>query len=177
MEGDRGLDAFYDIIIILRHCIAGICSRVYPYTRAARGAVCSYKSGRWCKFLGVLCINPALYTVPPYTYVLLRIGYFLSVGYPYLLSDKVYACHHLCDRMLHLYSCIHFHEIEIKLVIYEKLYRSGAYVIYIFDRLYCRFAHLLPHLLINYRRWRLFNKLLVSSLNRAVSFSKIYGIA
>ena len=79
--------------------------------------------------------------------------------------------------MLYLYSRIHFHKIEIHIFIYKKFQRSYTVISYSFSQFCCKFPHFFSCFSINSCRRSFFYEFLVSSLNRAVSFSQMNYIS
>src|SRR5262249_1549417 len=79
--------------------------------------------------------------------------------------------------MLHLDSGIHFHEIKILAIIYQKLEGADIRIPNFLDRLYDAGSDFLA------QRWRhddgrrLLNQLLVAALNRALPFAEMNGVA
>src|SRR5699024_1954678 len=80
-------------------------------------------------------------------------------------------------RMFYLNSCIHLHKIEAAVLFKQELDGSGIFIIGRFRRLYSCFSHLLTELLTQCKRRRLFDHLLMVSLDRTVPLSQMDNIA
>ena len=74
-------------------------------------------------------------------HLILRIRKLLSGCNPDLLLDQINSCYPFSDRMLYLDSGIHFHEIEIAVLLQQELDGSGVLIPGSFRSLYCRIAH------------------------------------
>src|SRR5699024_9465232 len=83
----------------------------------------------------------------------------------------------LCYRMLHLDSCIHFHEPEASVLFQKKLDCSGIGIIRRLRRLYRCLSHFLTKLGSKGNRGGLLYHFLMISLDGAVSFSQMNHIA
>ena len=90
-----------------------------------------------------------------------------------LLADQIKINNLLCNWMLHLYSRIHFHEVEIPVFIHQKFNSSNTFVRNIFCCFYSRSSHFFTKFIRHERRRRFFDQFLISSLDRTISFRKV----
>src|SRR5699024_10171049 len=102
---------------------------------------------------------------------------FSSVRNADLLLYKIDPGHPFGNRMLHLDSCIHFHEIEVPVLLEQKLDRSRIRIMSRLGRLYRSLSHLRTKLRSQSDRRRFLDHLLVISLDRAVTLSQMDHIA
>ena len=72
-------------------------------------------------------INAALYSM--YFWLVVAATYRHTCGYLYLFFDQVVADHFLRHAMLHLYTGVHFHEVEVAVLIHQEFYGTHAFVI------------------------------------------------
>ena len=94
-----------------------------------------------------------------------------------LLFDKIHASHPLCDRMFHLDSGIHFHEIKSAIFIKKEFNRSGIFIPGCFCRFYCCLTHSGTKIIGNHLARRLLDHLLMISLDGAVTLSQMDHIS
>ena len=93
-----------------------------------------------------------------------------------LLPDQVEVGDYLLgDRVLHLDSGVHFHEVEVAVLVHQELDGSRPLVFDEFGCLDRRSSHLLAKLVGHEGRWGLLGQLLVPSLHRAVTLGKVTG--
>ena len=110
----------------------------------------------------IFCVDTALHCV--------QVREVISTGYRYtgsrldLFFDQIVVGNFFGNRVLHLYTGVHLHEVKITVFVYEELDSTGTFVIYSFSSFYSSFTHALAQLLAYDRRGGFFNKLLVSSL-------------
>src|SRR5258708_2959706 len=90
-----------------------------------------------------------------------------------LFFDQIIISNFFGNRMLHLDTRIHFHEIEITVFIHEEFNGSSTFVVDSFRSFNSRFSHSFTQLLIYDRRGRFFYQFLVPTLNRAITFRKV----
>ena len=112
-----------------------------------------------------------------YNYVFLLKSKRLACCYIYLCLYKIHSGNKFSNRMLHLYSGIHFHKIKILIFIKKEFYSTGIDIGASLCRLYSCLSHTFSEFLIYSNTWSLFNNLLMPSLNRAISFSQMHYIA
>ena len=79
--------------------------------------------------------------------------------------------------MLHLQSGIHFQKVKIHIGVGNKLYSTGRLIIYSSGQRTTLLTHFLSRRLIQKWRGCLFNHLLVTALNRALTLTQINHIA
>src|SRR5690606_28786030 len=94
-----------------------------------------------------------------------------------LKVDEVEPCDRLRNRMLHLKTCVHLHEIEATFAIDEEFQCSGAFIA---DGAHCCgrcFTHPGAQFRRYERRGSFLNNLLMPALHRAVAFAEVNGIA
>ena len=77
--------------------------------------------------------------------------------------------------MFNLDACIHFHKIEIAVFINQKLNSSYTFVIHRFGSFNSRFTHFFTQFICHEWRRCFLNQLLMSSLNRTISFRHVTG--
>ena len=68
----------------------------------------------------------------------------LSVGYLNLLFYEVYTDYFFRNGMFHLQAGIHFEEVIVAVLVYQKLDRSRTDIIDRFSRSYRLFTHIFP---------------------------------
>ena len=110
-------------------------------------------------------------------YILLSKRKLLTVCDPDLFLDQVDPRHPFCDRMFHLDSGIHFHEIIIAMFIDKEFNSARTDVVYGFGGSYCFFTHILTELRSNEHRRALFYYFLIAALNRTFAFAEVNYIA
>ena len=96
---------------------------------------------------------------------------------PDLLLYQVKTCYALGNRMLNLQPGIHFQKVKVQLFIHQKLHRSCVAVPASLCNIDGSFAHFFPDFGSQNGGRRLFHYFLMPSLNAALSFKKVYGIA
>src|SRR3989338_214823 len=111
------------------------------------------------------------------SYVFLFESELLAGCYLYLLFNNINASYHLCYWMLNLNPCIHFHKIISHIFIKQKLHCPNICVANCPHYLYSSLSYAPPQFFIQCRRWRFFQYLLVSALDRTIPFSKIDNMA
>ena len=79
--------------------------------------------------------------------------------------------------MLHLHARVHFHEIELAALVKQELDRAGVAIIHGLDSLDRGFAHGGAKLVVKRRRRGLFEKLLMATLDGAVTFAQSHMVA
>ena len=79
--------------------------------------------------------------------------------------------------MFYLDSGVHFHEIKLSGLIQKKFYGSCTFIACCLCCPYCCLTHFLSQIIRDCDTWRLFDHFLVTSLNRAVSFSQMNYIS
>ena len=78
--------------------------------------------------------------------------------------------------MLYLDSGIHFHKVEIPVFIYKKLNSTYPFIADKLSGFYCCFAHFLAEVIGHKWRRSLLYQLLISPLDRAISFGKVTSL-
>ena len=148
---------------------------IYSYSWTTRQIQFSYLS-RWRNkiFIWIFGIYPTLYSMIFYFHwIWINIQSFTSSKLN-LFFYQIYTCYNLCNWMLHLYSCVHFHKIKVHMFIYKKLYSSNCYISYSFCYTLSSFPHFFSQTFWN-KCWRtFFYQFLMSSLYWTISFWKIY---
>ncbi len=91
--------------------------------------------------------------------------------------DDVDAADHLADAVLHLQAGVHLHEVEVFVLVHEKLEGSRTLVPDVLRRLDRRFVKPGAGLVVEEHRRRLFDQLLVAALHRAVPLADMHGVA
>src|ERR1019366_2614335 len=98
-----------------------------------------YFTGAWPEIIiRVLCIDTAFDSMN-FRFVITP-AYRHARGYFYLFFYQVVADHLFSNAMLHLYPGIHFHEVEIPVLVHQELYGTHTFI---FDgrcRLYRRIS-------------------------------------
>src|SRR5690606_860441 len=84
---------------------------------------------------------------------------------------------HLGDRMLHLQTGVHFHEVKATVRFSNELDSASAYITYSLGGGHGRLAHLLAAFRGHAWRRRLFDDFLVAALDRATTLEQVHGIA
>ena len=90
---------------------------------------------------------------------------------------QVKSAGQLSHRMFNLQPCVHFEEIEIRVLINQEFDRSGVAIGGCFGYTDRDVAHLTAHCRANDWRWRLLQHLLVTPLDGALAFSEINRVA
>ena len=99
--------------------------------------------------LRVLSTYTALYGVTVLRQVLLLEAQRLASSYAELFLYKVNAYHLLSNRMLHLQAGVHLQEVEVVMLIHQKLYGASAHVVHSLSRSHRLSAHLLAQFVID----------------------------
>ena len=128
----------------------------------------SNHSWRWTEVVkSVFSINANFYTVHFWEIVFAR-DFFSGSNFD-LLTNQIESNNLLCDRVFHLNTCIHFHEVEVPVFINQKLNRSSPFI----GNEFCSFNSSIPHflteLISHERRRRLLYQFLVTTLYRAIA--------
>src|SRR5437870_11018025 len=76
--------------------------------------------------------------------------------------------------MLDLYASVHFHKVEVLILVQQELDGPSISVVDRLDRIKSHASNLAPQSLIDGRRRRLFDEFLIATLNRAISFSQAH---
>lgn len=79
------------------------------------------------------------------------------------------------DGMLNLKASVHLQKVVVLLRIDEELDGTSVFVVYGLGKGNRFLTHLATNVLAQKRRRRLFDNLLISSLNRALSLGQVYG--
>src|SRR5690554_1585158 len=90
---------------------------------------------------GILCIDTAFYGMHGWLIVFSRNRN--PGSHLYLFFDQIKIDYFFSDRMLHLNPRIHFHKIEITVLIHQKLNGSSSFIIDSHSTFDCGIAHLL----------------------------------
>ena len=83
---------------------------------------------------------------------------------------------HLSDRMFHLNAGVHLKEIEVQVLVDQKLHRTSIAIADGLAQTDSCVKHLLTFSLRQGWRWRLFDDLLVTALDRAFAFMQMNHI-
>src|SRR5690606_26104514 len=126
--------------------------------------------------LRVLGVDAALDGVPADLDVLLPVAQRIAVGDAQLLLHDVDAGDHLGHRVLHLDAGVHFDEVELPVLV-EELHGPGTAVADAAAGLHAALAEGAPRLLVDPRRRRLFQHLLVAALHGAVALAEVNHVA
>ncbi len=84
---------------------------------------------------------------------------------------------HLGDRVLDLDAGVHLHEVEAAVVVEQELHGAGVLVAGGASQLDRRLAHPRPQLVVERRRRRLLDQLLVPPLDRALALAEMHHVA
>src|ERR1700744_5939903 len=88
----------------------------------------SYFTRAWAEVvIWVFCIYAALYGM--YLWLVVAAADRHTCSYFYLLLYQVVADHFFCYLMLYLYTGIHFHKIEVAVLIYQELNGTHAFIV------------------------------------------------
>ena len=137
---------------------------VYTYTVPTWTMIIGNRSGARTKIVvRVFCIDSALYGVH-YWKVIFSRNFFSSRNFN-LLFYKIMINNLFCNRVLNLYSGIHFHEIKIFVFIHQEFDSAHTFIFHCFSCFHRCFPHFFPKLFRHKRRRGFFHKFLVSSLN------------
>ena len=124
----------------------------------------------------MLSIDPALDGMTDEHHVFLAERQLLSVSYANLFTYKINARDHLCDRVLDLQARVHLDEIEVSVFI-KELHRARAQIADLCDGLGDDRADLFTLRLVQGRRGRLFENLLVAALQRTIAFPQMRDVS
>src|SRR6056297_974000 len=133
-----------------------------------------YASRRTEIVSGILSVDSAFNRVPSYLEGR-RINFFTG-SYSDLFFYKIYIRYFFGYRVLNLNPGIHFHEIEVVIIVHQKLYGSGTFIIYGFTGLNRGISHSFTQFGSSYGRRSLFKHFLMAPLKRALAFSKMNNI-
>ena len=159
--GDHG-------IVIRRDDISCVNVRIYPYTTASRDMQIQDFSWAWSETIcWILRIDSAFHCKQLRVVISTRNG--LARGYFYLFFDEVKVGYFLSDGMLYLNSGIHLHKIEVAVFVDQKLDGTCSFIANGFSSFDGSFAHCIPKFIRDKWRGSFFDKLLVSSLDRAIT--------
>jgi len=100
----------------------------------------------------------------------------VPVGEPDLLLDEIDPCHHFGDRMFYLDACVHFHEEEVMVLVEEELDGADIPVMHSLDGFDGNAANFPPELLVDGRRRRFFEELLMPALDRAIALAEMHDM-
>ena len=147
-------DQFGDHRVVVRKHFAFRVSRCIDAhawsSRKVKGVDCPR---RWCERNRVLGIDPTLDTCTVEGDFFLRIAERLSRRDADLLFDEIDAGDHFRHRMLHLDARVHLHEVELPVLIQQKLDGAGIDVVYGARSIHRQTSHFLSQA-IRYRRRR-----------------------
>src|SRR3990172_7211090 len=163
--GDHG-------IIIGRDDVLGVRGRVNAHAGPTRRIKRRDRARRRRELFWTLRIDPAFNAVAPDHYLLLGERKRHARGHAYLLFHDIDAGHHLGNRMLHLDSRVHLHEVKIPVLVHQELDRAGVPIPYVLREGARHLSHPFPQRLINNDGRRLLDQLLVPALDRAFSFAE-----
>ncbi len=152
-------------------------ARVDAHTGPGRLAVGADRARRRREVLArVLGVDPALDRVAAQLEIILGDRQRLAGGDPDPLLDDVDPGHHLGHAVLDLDAGIHLEE-EVLAVLEQALDRAGAGVLDRRRRLGRDLADLCAQLVVDRRRGRLLDQLLVAALQRAVALAEVDHVA
>ena len=97
----------------------------------------------------------------------------LSVGYLNLLFYEVYADYFFRNGMFHLQAGIHFEEVIVAVLVYQKLDRSRTDIIDGFGGSHRFFSHIFPQFRSDENRRSFFHNLLIAALHGTFAFAKV----
>src|SRR6187399_737430 len=109
--------------------------------------------------------------------IIIFAGYFFTHRNFQLLFYKIKVDHFFCYTMLHLYTGVHFHEIKIAILINKKFNSAYTFITDGTCCLLCCITHFLTKLICHKWRWRFFYQLLMTALNRTISFTEMTDIS
>eukprot|EP00123_Amoebidium_parasiticum_P012634 comp21488_c1_seq1/m.29767 comp21488_c1_seq1/g.29767 ORF comp21488_c1_seq1/g.29767 comp21488_c1_seq1/m.29767 type:complete len:443 (+) comp21488_c1_seq1:791-2119(+) len=125
---------------------------------------------------GVLCVDTSLEGMA----MDLKVGLFhretLTAGHLELPLDKILTGDQLCDWVLDLQPRVHLHEVELLVFVHNKLHRAGTHIPHGLGRTHGCLTDAATGLLRKARSRGLFNDLLVSSLDAAVTLKQIHTV-
>src|SRR5919106_4130775 len=165
-------------VVQTRHLVARTHARVDSYPDPAGLSVRRDQPGRGRETVArVLGVDPALDRVPTQLHLGLRDGERLAGGNSDLLADDVETGHGLGDRVLDLHAGVHLEEVVRPVGCEEPLDRPGGAIPDCGSRFDRDASDAFPELRVDCRRRRFLHELLVTSLDRAVPFSKVDDVA
>src|SRR5258708_6330597 len=165
-------------IIIGRNRAFGVSGRVDAYARPSRRIERCDLPRRGREFLRMLGIDATLDGVSAmHDGALQHISQLFARGDHDLTLHQVNVRDHFGDRMLHLDARVHLDEVEPPLLVHQKFDGAGIVIADLAERLAEDFSDLLAKLGSYPHRRRLFEQLLVASLNRALAFSQTNDVA
>ena len=125
----------------------------------------------------ILRIDPAFHRPALQADLVLRNSQRLAGGHADHLLDKVNAGDEFGYRVLDLKACIHFEKIERLVLARDELDGAGRVIIHRLRQRDGLRTHLLTRLLVEKRRRRLLDDLLVSPLDRALPLAQVNHVA
>ena len=125
----------------------------------------------------ILGIEAAFHRPAVQLHVLLPDRELFAGGDPDHLLDQIDAGDELGHRMLDLQTRIHFKEIEVLVRVDDELDGAGALVVDGLGQRHRLLAHGAPRRLVEKRRRRLLDDLLVAALDRAFALAEIDAVA
>ena len=159
------------------HLAAGLEAGVDADAGARGLEVGADLAGRRCELLvGGLGVDPALDRVAAHLHLVLGDRERLAGGDPDLLADDVDAGDHLGHAVLDLDAGVHLEE-EVVVADLHALDGAGAAVVDRLGGVGGDLADPLAHLLVDVRRGRLLDQLLVAALDRAVALAEVDDVA
>ncbi len=167
---DRDLAALEDAGVVANHRLA-----IRPLARRAIG---HEPPGRGQEVAGrVLGIDSGFDRPAVELHVGLRNRELLAEGYPDHLLDEIDTGDHLGDRVLDLQTRVHLEEVEGLVLPRHELDRAGRVVVHGLGQRHSLLAHLAAGRLVEQRRRRLLQNLLVAALDRAFALAEIDDVA
>jgi hypothetical protein len=155
----------------------GLHDRVDSHTESAWRAVLGDHSRTRRKFFWIFGVDAAFETMPDEFDVLLFEREGLPVSEPDLFLDEIDAGHHFGDSMFDLNAGVYFHEEEVVVFVEQELDGADIPVVYGFDGFDGDATDGPAEFLVDGRRRRLFEQLLVPALDRAVSLPKMHDMS
>jgi hypothetical protein len=154
-----------------------MCCGIDAHAGPARDAECVNHAGRRHKRLRILGVDAALHRVTGERDFALIEAKTRAGSDADLLLDDVDARHHLGDRMLDLHARVHFHEVEVALLVHQELEGTRVGVLHGAGGIDDETAHLAANLFRNSDRGRFLEQLLVSALDRAFALAQMHDVA
>ncbi len=173
MEGNGGLDPFNDVliegpghpldrflagvgvddqlgdhrIVMRKHGVLVVHGTVDPNTQPAGGVVAVDLAGEWGELHRIFSVDAAFDGVPADLDIFLLESKRQPCGAANLLLDDIDTGDHFGDGMLNLHAGVHFHEIEIPVLIEQEFDGADAGVVDLFSGIHRSLPHLLAQLL------------------------------
>ena len=165
-------------IVVRRDGIPGIGMGVDSYATAAGRIVQLDLSGTGHEIVGwVFRVDAAFDGVVSCDSIDEMLGKMLTRGHLNLLFDKIASIDFLGDRMLDLDAGVHLHEIEMTVIVHEKLDRARIRVSNVLRQFDRRGAHSSAQFGRHERGGTLLDDLLIAALDRTIAFPEMNDAA